>query len=70
MTATAKALPPFKPLPMLPPKIYSQRRGDGTYIIRSLYDIGPQHRSIAHLFEERANQHPTRNLLAQRTPQG
>ena len=70
MTATAKALPPFKPLPMLPPKIYSQRRGDGSYIIRSLYDLGPMHRSIAHLFEERAKQHPERNLLAQRTPEG
>ena len=72
MTAmqAAKALPPFKPLPMLPPKIYSQRRTDGTYIIRSLYDLGPMHRSIAHLLEERAAQHPTRNLLAQRTPQG
>ncbi|MDZ4739589.1 MAG: AMP-binding protein [Alphaproteobacteria bacterium] len=70
MTASAKALPPFKPLPMLPPKIYSQRRGDGSYIIRSLYDLGPQHRSIAHLFEERAHQHPARNLLAQRTPEG
>lgn len=67
---TAITLPPFKPLPMLPPKIYSQRRGDGTYIIRSLYDLGPMHRSIAHLFEERARQHPGRNLLAQRTPAG
>lgn len=66
----AITLPPFKPLPMLPPKIYSQRRGDGTCIIRSLYDLGPMHRSIAHLFEERANQHPERNLLAQRTPDG
>jgi feruloyl-CoA synthase len=72
MTAhqATKNLPPFKPLPMLPPKIYSQRRADGSYIIRSLYDLGPQHRSIAHLLEERASQHPTRNLLAQRTPQG
>ncbi len=70
MTATAKALPPFKPLPMLPPKIYSQRRADGSYIIRSLYDLGPMHRSIAHLLEQRAGEHPTRNLLAQRTPEG
>ncbi len=70
MTVSAKTLPPFKPLPMLPPKIYSQRRGDGSYIIRSLYDLGQQHRSIAHLLEQRAAEHPTRNLLAQRTPQG
>lgn len=72
MTAhqATKDLPPFKPLPMLPPKIYSQRRPDGSYIIRSLYDLGDMHRSIAHLLEERATEHPTRNLLAQRTPQG
>ena len=67
---TAESLPPFKPLPLLPPKIYSQRRADGSTIIRSLYDLGPMHRSIVHLFEERALQHPSRNLLAQRTPQG
>ncbi|MBI1213215.1 MAG: AMP-binding protein [Alphaproteobacteria bacterium] len=67
---STKNLPPFKPLPMLPPKIYSQRRADGSYIIRSLYELEQMHRSIAHLLEERADQHPTRYLLAQRTPQG
>jgi len=72
MTAmpSPKDLPPFKPLPMLPPKIYSQRRADGSYIIRSLYDLGAMHRSIAHLLEERADRHPARNLIAQRSPQG
>jgi feruloyl-CoA synthase len=70
MSAATKNLPPFKPLPQLPPKIYSQRRADGSYIIRSLYDLGTMHRSIAHLLEQRAQEHPTRNLLAQRTPQG
>jgi feruloyl-CoA synthase len=72
MTAlhATKDLPPFKPLPLKPPKIYSQHRGDGSYIIRSLYELGPMHRSIAHLFEERAARHPTRNFLAQRTQQG
>jgi len=68
--AQAKTLPPFKPLPMLPPKLFSQRRPDGSYLIRSLYDLGAMHRSIAHLLEDRAGQHPERNLLAQRTPQG
>jgi len=70
MNANAHALPPFKPLPQLPPKIYSQRRADGSFIIRSLYDLGQMHRSIAHLLEQRASEHPARNLLAQRTPQG
>lgn len=70
MSASAKTLPPFKPLPQLPPKIYSQRRADGSYIIRSLYDLAPLHRSIAHLLEQRAEEHPTRNFLAQRTQAG
>lgn len=69
MPAT-KSLPSFKPLPQLPPKIYSQRRADGATIIRSLYDPAPMHPSIAHLLERRAAEHPARNLLAQRTPQG
>ena len=68
--ANPAALPPFKPLPMLPPKVYSQHRADGSWIIRSLYDLGEMHRSIAHLLEQRASEHPTRNFLAQRTPQG
>jgi feruloyl-CoA synthase len=70
MSKPSTNLPPFKPLPQLPPKIYSQRRADGSWIIRSLYDLGPMHRSIVHLLEERAATHPARNLLAQRTPQG
>lgn len=70
MSTPSTNLPPFKPLPQKPPKIYSQRRVDGSYIIRSLYEPGPMHRSIAHLLEERAALHPARNLLAQRTPQG
>ncbi|MEQ1755645.1 MAG: AMP-binding protein [Micropepsaceae bacterium] len=70
MNAPAKNLPPFKPLPQLPPKIYSQRRADGSYIIRSLYELAPMHKSVAHLLEQRAQEHPTRNFLAQRTQAG
>jgi feruloyl-CoA synthase len=64
------ALPPFKDLPMLPPRVYSHRRPDGAWIIRQLYELGEMHRSIAHLFELRAAEHPSRTLLAQRTPEG
>ena len=70
MSKPSTSLPPFKPLPQKPPKIYSQRRADGSYIIRSLYDLGPMPRSIAHMLETRAGEHPSRNFLAQRTPQG
>jgi feruloyl-CoA synthase len=64
------ALPPFKPLPMLPPRVYSHKRPDGAWIIRQLYELGEMHRSIAHLFEQRAGEHPERTLLAQRTQEG
>jgi feruloyl-CoA synthase len=64
------ALPPFKDLPMLPPRVYSHRRPDGAWIVRQLYELGEMHRSIAHLFEQRAGEHPARTLLAQRTQEG
>lgn len=64
------ALPPFKDLPMLPPRVYSHRRPDGAWIVRQLYELGEMHRSIAHLFEQRAGEYPARTLLAQRTPEG
>ena len=47
-------LPPFKPLPMLPPKTRAEKRADGSWLIRSEYELGPMHRSIPHLLEERA----------------
>lgn len=65
MPAT-KDLPPFKPLPMLPPKVSAEKRKDGTTLIKSLYPIGEMHRSIAHLFEERASEHPERKFICQR----
>lgn len=59
-------LPPFKPLPMLPPKTRAEKRADGSWLISSEYALGPMHRSIPHLLEERAAEHPERNLIAQR----
>jgi feruloyl-CoA synthase len=59
-------LAPFKPLPTLPPRTKAEKRPDGSWIIRSEYDLAPMHRSVAHLLEERASQHPDRNLIAQR----
>lgn len=60
------ALPPFKPLPMLPPRTRAEHRADGTWLISSEYELGPMHRSIPHLLEQRAAEHPERNLIAQR----
>jgi feruloyl-CoA synthase len=61
-------LPPFKPLPMKPPAVESDRRTDGTVYISSRYPLGEMHRSIAHLFEARAKAHPERRFIAERTP--
>ena len=61
-------LPPFKPFPQKPPSIAVTRKPDGTIYIRSLYPLGTMQRSIAHLLEERAAQHPERNFIGERTP--
>jgi feruloyl-CoA synthase len=61
-------LPPFKELPQKPPAIDVVRKPDGTVYLNSQYPLGEMHRSIAHLFEDRATQHPERNLIAEREP--
>ncbi len=66
IAVTPADLPPFKPLPMLPPKTRAEKRADGSWLIASEYELGPMHRSIPHLLEERAAEHPERNLIAQR----
>jgi feruloyl-CoA synthase len=60
--------PPFKPLPMKPPAIETQRKPDGTVYLSSRHPLGDMHRSIAHLFEARAAAHPARKFIAERTP--
>jgi feruloyl-CoA synthase len=61
-------LPPFKPLPMKPASIETVRKPDGTVYLNSRHPLGEMHRSIAHLFEERAAAHPERRFLAERAP--
>jgi feruloyl-CoA synthase len=60
-------LPPFKPLPQKPPAVEVTRKNGAIYL-HSKYPLGPMHRSIAHLLEERAARHPERNFIAERTP--
>ncbi len=55
-------LPPFKPLPQKPPSVETTRKPDGTIYIKQSYSLGQMHRSIAHLLEERASQHPDAQL--------
>jgi feruloyl-CoA synthase len=61
-------LPPFKPLAMKAPSVEVVRKPDGTVYISSRYPLGEMHRSIAHLFEDRAAKHPERNLIGERIP--
>ncbi|MGA9797173.1 MAG: AMP-binding protein [Rhizomicrobium sp.] len=63
---TKSELPPFKPLPQKPPAIDVERKPDGTVYIKSRYPLGQMHRSIAHLFAEKAVAHPERNFIGQR----
>jgi len=62
------AEPPFKPLPMKPASLQTERRPDGTVYVSSRHPLGEMHRSIAHLFEDRARKHPERKFIAERTP--
>ncbi len=61
-------LPPFKPLPMKPPSLDVERKPDGTVYISSRHPLTRMHRSIAHLLEERAVQHPERRFIGERIP--
>ncbi len=61
-------LPPFRPLPQKPPAIDLRKLPDGTVYIAQTHALGSLHRSIAHLFEARAKQHPERNFIGERAP--
>ena len=60
-------LPPFKVLAQRPPAVEVERKGGAIYL-RSKYPLGAMHRSIAHLLETGAAEHPDRNFIAERTP--
>jgi feruloyl-CoA synthase len=66
MNVQVKNLPPFRPLPQKAPDIEVRRTADGTVYIDSRHQLGPMHRSIAHLFEARAKSHPERNFIGER----
>jgi feruloyl-CoA synthase len=61
-------LPPFKPLPQKPPSIDVRRKPDGTIYISSKYPLGEMARSIPHLLERKAAEHPDRNFIGERVP--
>jgi feruloyl-CoA synthase len=59
-------LPPFKPLLQKAPDIDVRKMPDGTVYIASNHTLGTLHRSIAHLFADRAKAHPERNFIGER----
>ncbi|WP_299007976.1 AMP-binding protein [uncultured Caulobacter sp.] len=59
---------PFKPLPMKGPDVSVERRPDGSIVITSNHAPGEGPRSIAHLFAQKASEHPERPYLKQREP--
>jgi feruloyl-CoA synthase len=60
--------PPFKQLPMKAPDVAVERRADGAVYIRSNHPMGARPRSIPHLLDEKAKEHPARPFLRQREP--
>ncbi len=59
---------PFKPLPQKGPDVSVERREDGSILIRSNHAPGEGPRSIAHLLQQRAGEHPDRPWMKQREP--
>lgn len=62
------AQPPFKKLPMKGPDVSVDRKPDGTVYLWSNTQPGERPRSIPHLFDQRAREHPDRPYMRQRLP--
>ena len=65
-TAQTTKLPPFRPLPYKGPNIEVTRGEGGVVYLRSREPMGPVGRSIPHILDDRAKQHPDRPWLKQR----
>jgi len=68
MTADPAAQPPFRPLPFKAPDIEVRRGEGGVVYMRSREPLAPVGRSIPHILDSRAAQHPDRPWLRQRAP--
>ena len=66
--AVGAAPPPFKKLAMKAPDISVDRRPDGTVYIWANQKPGDRPRSIPHLLNQRAEEHPDRAYMRQRLP--
>ena len=70
MSLAAEKLPPFKPLKQKPPKISVERRDDGTIYVASDYPLPELGRSVPHVLEEKAAEHPDRPFIMERGASG
>ena len=59
-------LPPFKPLPQKPPKVTVEHLDGGVVTIRSDYPLENMPRSVVHMLEDAAADHPSRNFIGER----
>jgi len=66
--ATSTPLPPFKKLAMKGPDVSVDRRPDGTVYLWANQTPGERPRSIPHLLDQRAGEHPERAYMRQRLP--
>ncbi len=57
---------PYRPLPIRVPKLSVERRADGSMILTTDQVLPAQHRSLFHLFQDRARAHPGRTFMARR----
>ncbi|RYZ10905.1 MAG: acyl-CoA synthetase [Alphaproteobacteria bacterium] len=68
MGADAAKLPPFRKLPFKLPDIEVRRGEGGVVYLSSRTPLGPVPRSMPHVLDERAAEHPDRPWLKQREP--
>ena len=68
MGADAAKLPPFRKLPFKAPDMEVRRGEGGVVYLSSRTPLGPVPRSIPHVLDERAAEHPDRPWLKQREP--
>lgn len=61
---------PFKPLKQKPPKVSVKRGDDGAIYISSDHPLPEMKRSVPHILEERAAEHPERNFIGERDADG
>ena len=66
MGADAAKLPPFRKLPFKAPDMDVRRGEGGVVYLSSRTPLGPVPRSIPHVLDERAAEHPDRPWLKQR----